>query len=96
MPVARQEDEWDEILIKQFGLGVMEDGHSHKDPKWIVALQGAHWASINAYEQELATDRELAKKMLAIVDEETRLAKLEGQEVIRGRKGKPIRPRWLT
>lgn len=80
------------MLEKRFGI--KEGGRG--EPKWADALQEASQLNLDAYDKDMATDREIARKMIRIVDEETRLALQEGQKVVRGRKGKPIRPRWPT
>lgn len=112
IPIARQEDEWDDILYREVGIRdetgrggevkKVRDRGKHgakggmtKPGGWVSVMLEAHEENWQAYEKDIATDKEIAKKMLAIVDEETRLAKLEGQTVVRGRKGKPIKERWL-
>ncbi|KAF2632246.1 hypothetical protein BU25DRAFT_331967 [Macroventuria anomochaeta] len=84
LPLAKQEDEWDMLMVAQ--LGRREDRI-----KWTDAVNEAEKQNVATYEEELAKDREIAKKMQGIVDEETRLALKEGQEVVRGGKKSPIR-----
>ena len=62
--------------------------------KWADVMSQALEKNVIDWKNDLGTDKAIAKKMLAIVDEETRLAKLEGQTVVRGRKGRPIKSRW--
>lgn len=87
MPLARQEDEWDEILRTSLGI---DDGKGNaKETKWVDVLIQADFENARQYDRALARDREIAKKMLRIVDQETALALAEGQKIIRGRKGRP-------
>ncbi|KZM28442.1 uncharacterized protein EKO05_0001595 [Ascochyta rabiei] len=84
LPLARQEDEWDVLMMAQ--LMFKED-----KVKWTDAVHEAVRQNLALYEGELAQDREIIHKMQRIVDEETELALKEGQEVIRGRRKAPIR-----
>lgn len=84
LPLAKQEDEWDALVAHHSRR--YEDGG-----KWVDAVYDAERENVAVYDAELAQDKEMTRKMLAIVDEETRLALEEGQEVIRGRKKAPIR-----
>jgi hypothetical protein len=72
------------------------DGALQKPVKWADVMLQAFRENMDGYEKEIETDKAIAKKMLAIVDEETRLAKLEGQTTVRGRRGRPIKSRWPT
>lgn len=84
LPLAKQEEEWDALMMAQ--LGKREDG-----VKWTDVVYEAKKQNIASYAEELAKDREIARKMQDIVDRETELALKEGQTVIRGRKKAPIR-----
>ena len=84
LPLAKQEDEWDTLMTAQ--LRKRED-----NIKWTDVVHEAEKQNGAIYEEELAKDKEIIKKMQSIVDEETKLALKEGQEVIRGRKKAPIR-----
>ncbi|KAJ4989982.1 DNA repair protein [Stagonosporopsis vannaccii] len=84
IPLAKQEDEWDMLMAVQ--LRKRED-----EVNWTDVMFEAERRNGAAYEEELARDREMIKRMQGIVDEETRLALKEGEEVIRGRKKAPIR-----
>lgn len=84
LPLAKQEDEWDVLMAAQ--LRKRED-----EVHWTDVMYEAEWQNGAVYEEELAKDRAIIKKMQDIVDEETRLALEEGEEVIRGRKKAPIR-----
>ncbi|KAJ4311908.1 hypothetical protein N0V94_007711 [Neodidymelliopsis sp. IMI 364377] len=84
MPLARQEDEWDNLMTAQ--LKLREDRI-----KWTDAVFEAERHNQALYEEDVARDKEIVRKMQAIVDQETKLALKEGQEVIRGRKKRPIR-----
>ncbi|KAH6615276.1 hypothetical protein C7974DRAFT_367470 [Boeremia exigua] len=83
LPLARQEDEWDALMGSQ-GIEGTEGG-------WADVVVEAERENGMMYEAEMARDREVIRKMQWIVDEETRLALKEGQEVVRGRKKAPIR-----
>ncbi len=83
LPMAKQEDEWDELIAAQ--LWKRED-----TVRWTDAVHEAERKNSELYEKELAKDLRIAKNMQRIVDEETKLALEEGQEVIRGRKKAPI------
>jgi hypothetical protein len=84
MPLARQEDEWDTLMTAH--LKLREDRI-----KWTDAVFEAERHNQALYDEDVARDKEIVKKMQAIVDQETKLALKEGQEVIRGRKKRPIR-----
>ncbi|KAF1951487.1 hypothetical protein CC80DRAFT_207945 [Byssothecium circinans] len=90
LPLGRYEDDWDDILKRECGVG--REGHM----RWADPINEALRESNTAYDKILANDKCITRKMLKIVDEETKLAELEGQKVVRGRKGKPIKSRWLT
>jgi hypothetical protein len=111
LPIGQEEDKWDDILRKECGfnddyerdIGRQPGHHGHdnggvpqRSVKWTDIIRQAIKENEATYAEDLKTDRVIAKKMLDIVDEETRLAKLEGQTVVRGRKRRPIKSRWLT
>ena len=83
-PIAEQEDEWDGMMKE---LGAEREGNG----KWVDVMKAADRENLWAYERDLAADRVRARKMQSIVDEETALALKEGQVVMRGRKGHPLR-----
>lgn len=84
LPLARQEDEWDELILPQ--LRRREDRI-----KWADVVHEAERQNGLIYEAELSRDAMVIQKMQDIVDAETELALKEGREVIRGRKKAPIR-----
>ena len=95
-PIARFEDDWDEILRREFGLVEEgEGGNLKREDMWVYEVKKAEVVNSELYERTMAKDRAIAAQMVRLVDKERALAKKEGQEVVRGRKGKPIRERWL-
>ncbi|KAF2131593.1 hypothetical protein P153DRAFT_394911 [Dothidotthia symphoricarpi CBS 119687] len=84
MPMGRHEDEWDELINEQ--LEGRED-----NVKWVDAIQLSDRENQEAYDKDMANDKELVKKMQRIVDAETELALKEGRTIVRGRKRRPIR-----
>lgn len=97
-PLATYEEEWDQILEMQCGFVEEDEGSvlkRRREDKWQYEVSLAEDANVLKYEKEMATDRKVAAKMVKLIDEETKLAKLEGQKVVRGRKNQPIRDRWL-
>jgi hypothetical protein len=85
LPLARQEDEWDDILERDFGTQVeLEDGKS-----WQSEIHNAIEENAKVYDKQVAMDKQIARKMQDIVDQETALALQEGVKIIRGRKGRP-------
>lgn len=84
LPLAKQEDEWDVLMMAQ--LKLREDR-----VKWTDAVYEAERQNVVTYEEELARDRETARRMQGIVDQETKLVLSEGQTIVRGRAKKPIR-----
>lgn len=83
-PIAEQEDQWDAMMNEQLGI-------KGEEGRWVDVVLEADRENMWAYERSLAADRALARKMQAIVDKETALALQEGEVIIRGRKGRPIR-----
>jgi hypothetical protein len=107
LPIGQEEDKWDDILRKECGFHDEHEQDNGRQPgyngdvpqrsaKWTDIIRQAIKENEATYAEELKTDRVIAKKMLDIVNEELRLAKLEGQTVVRGRKRRPIKSRWLT
>lgn len=95
-PMAKYEDEWDKILQTQCGF--VEEGETAnptREEKWIYEVRKAESTNIQKHDKEMANDRAIAARMIEILDKETELAKQEGQKVVRGRKSRPIRDRWL-
>ncbi|KAF1946131.1 hypothetical protein EJ02DRAFT_336794 [Clathrospora elynae] len=84
LPICKQEDEWDVLINAQ--LRRRED-----TVKWTDAIRLAEQENQDAYERDVQKDREIARKMQRIVDEETEFALKEGQTIVRGRKRHPIR-----
>ncbi|PVI08581.1 hypothetical protein DM02DRAFT_6491 [Periconia macrospinosa] len=91
-PIARQEDAWDDIL--ETNCGVADDIDT--GVRWIDQVDLACRNESKWYEMALAQDRAVARKMAEIVEEETKLAKQEGQRIQKGRRKKPMQERWLV
>lgn len=83
LPLAKQEDEWDELILPQ--LRRRED-----KIKWADEVHLAEKQNGRIYEADLTRDALLIQKMQDIVDAETELVLKEGREVTRGRKKAPI------
>lgn len=83
-PIARGEDEWDDILLRDYGI--VGEGGMEDQVKWMDALELAMGLNRTMWDKAWSKRKEVAAKMLAIVDRETELAKQEGVEVVRGRK----------
>lgn len=79
MEIARGEDDWDRILLAQ---GVADEGGSVKRGKvlWTKEVYESLGYTMNAIEAEGTKNREMAEKMVAIVDKEKELAELERRE----------------
>lgn len=84
IPLAQQEDEWDESVSLQ--LGRFEGG-----TKWADAMHQAERLNAAEYDAEMRADAAIIRKMQRIVDAETEMVLKEGREVITGRKKAPIR-----
>lgn len=79
-----QEDEWDEVLKEEIGFEEGLEGEMRfVDPIVLCVRENE-----KRHEQELAADDRIARQMLGIVVQETKLAIAEGQKVGRGRKGR--------
>lgn len=83
LPLAKQEDEWDELVLPQLRRQADEI-------KWSDAMYEAERLNAAQYEAELAMDAELIRKMQHIVDAETELVLKEGREVTTRRKKAPV------
>ncbi|KAH0036047.1 hypothetical protein KCU78_g1960, partial [Aureobasidium melanogenum] len=79
MEIARGEDDWDRILLAQ---GVADEGGSVKRGKvlWTKEVYESLGYTMNALEAEGTKNREMAEKMVAIVDKEKELAEVERKE----------------
>lgn len=95
VPIARYEDDWDAILAAECGFAEEGDNSGRREDQWLHEVKLAERENMNKYENDMAKDREITKRMVELIDKETELARQEGQEVVRGRKNKPIRDRWL-
>jgi hypothetical protein len=92
LPMAKQEDEWDALIDAQAGKRI--DSHEENGTDrvlWTDAVKLSERENQAAYENDLAKDRELIRKMQRIVDLETELALKEGQTIVRGRGKRPIK-----
>ena len=83
-PLAMQEDDWDEILLRD--SGVVGEGGEQDMVKWMDFPELAMGLNRSWWDRTLAKRHSTAAQMLAIVDRETELAKQEGTEVARGRR----------
>jgi hypothetical protein len=97
IPIAHQEDEWDDLLRQNYG--VTDEGNGNVDEgrevRWADAWYEAKHENVKAYEDDLYSDRRIAKQMQNLVDQETALALEEGQETGRLRnRRKPVKHRW--
>lgn len=82
-PLAKQEDEWDEMLLRDYG--VVGEGGQQDHVKWMDALEFAMALNRSLWDKASLKRKEVAKEMMIIVDRETKLAKQEGTEIVRGR-----------
>jgi len=105
LPIAQAEDDWDDLVIAECGTGaVLDEGAKGiKDSKkagewerelwdgvlWVEEIEKAKATNKKAYVDDMAHGREMAKKMIKIIDQEMVLAKKEGVKVVRGRPGRP-------
>lgn len=96
VPLSNHEDEWDAILERECGLVEKDTTMYGKfDPLWADEVIKAESANRAAHDSDIQKTMWIAKKMTELVDKETELAIQEGQKIVRGRKHKPIRDRWL-
>jgi hypothetical protein len=96
IPLSNHEDEWDAILEEECGFVEGETRkHGTFDPLWVDEMRAAEYASRAAYDKEIKKAAEITARMTRLVEMETELAMQEGQQVVRGRKTKPMRDRWL-
>jgi hypothetical protein len=79
MQIAKGEDEWDRILLAQ---GVKDEGVSKKrgSPSWAKEVYASYGYTLDAIEAEGIKNREMAEKMVAIIDQEKELAEIERKE----------------
>ena len=79
MQIAKGEDEWDRILLAQ---GVKDEGVSEKrgTPSWAKEVYASYGYTIDAIEAEGIKNREMAERMVAIIDKEKELAEMERKE----------------
>jgi hypothetical protein len=89
-PLARQEDQWDDLMERSFDL----PAKMANEPRWLDAVATAQDENNTINQRYLEEDRVIAKKMQDLVKEETKLALSEGRPVQRGRKGRH-RPKKL-
>jgi len=91
IPIGQYEDGWDRMLEKNLGFTDKDD----KETSWVHEMKQALMTNEKESQDETRRERHIASKMIALIDQETKLAIEEGQTVIRGRKNKPIRSRFL-
>ncbi|KAF2447703.1 hypothetical protein P171DRAFT_354440 [Karstenula rhodostoma CBS 690.94] len=95
-PLSNHEDEWDAILERECDF-VEKDTRKYGtfDPLWVDEVIKAESANRAAHDKDVQKTTEIAAKMTELIDKETELALQEGRKIVRGRKIKPIRDRWL-
>ncbi|THV87071.1 hypothetical protein D6D29_01004 [Aureobasidium pullulans] len=85
MEIAKAEDEWDRIL---FARGIKEEsgnevdvfGRRQKRTTWTAAIYEALGQTYKAIEDEGVKNKEMAKRMVGIIDREKELAEVERKE----------------
>lgn len=78
LEIAKCEDEWDRILLAQ---GVQDEGGSEKTGAlWSREVYECYRYTLDAIDAEGAKNREMAEKMVAIIDQEKELAEIERKE----------------
>ncbi|OCK77871.1 hypothetical protein K432DRAFT_445032 [Lepidopterella palustris CBS 459.81] len=75
MPLAKYEEEWDDIVRRELRLGPSSSGVT-----WTSAVEDAMKDNALLVRQRRAKDIEMARKMQDIVDQETELARLEDEK----------------
>lgn len=95
-PLSNHEDEWDAILESECDF--VEEGsrqYGTFDPLWVDEVNVAEYATRVTHDKDMEKTAETTARMIRLVEMETELAIREGQKIVRGRKTKPIRDRWL-
>lgn len=82
-PIARLEDQWDDMVKKL--NGVKKEGDKEL---WVGSVIDARKEEMTKFLDMQQKNREIAAKMQRIVDQEMKLAQKEGVKVVRGRKNK--------
>lgn len=78
LEIAKGEDEWDRILLAQ---GVKDEGGSDKrGALWSREVYECYRYTLDAIDAEGAKNKEMAEKMVAIIDQEKELAEIERKE----------------
>ena len=79
MEIAKGEDEWDRILLAQ---GVKDEGGStdRGHPSWTREVYESLRFTQDAITAEGIKNREMAEKMVAVIDKEKELAEIERKE----------------
>jgi hypothetical protein len=80
MQIAKGEDEWDRILLAQ---GVKDEAGSagrKGNPLWTKEVYESYGFVLSSIEAEGVKNREMAEKMVAIIDKEKELAEIERKE----------------
>ncbi|THY59865.1 hypothetical protein D6C99_01780 [Aureobasidium pullulans] len=85
MEIAKAEDEWDRILFargikEESGNEVDEFGRRQKRTTWTAAIYEALGQTYKAIEDEGVKNKEMAKRMVGIIDREKELAEVERKE----------------
>lgn len=78
LEIAKGEDEWDRILLAQ---GVKDEGGSERRGMlWSREVYECYRYTLDAIDAEGAKNKEMAEKMVAIIDKEKELAEIERKE----------------
>jgi hypothetical protein len=79
MEIAKGEDQWDRILYAQ-GLKDEAGGGKKDNPLWTKVVYDSYGYLINVIEAEGVKNKNMAEKMVAIIDREKELAEIERKE----------------
>jgi len=79
LEIAKGEDEWDRILLAQ---GVQDEGGSEtgRSPLWSREVYECYRYTLDAIDAEGLKNKDMAEKMVAIIDKEKELAEIERKE----------------
>lgn len=78
LEIAKGEDEWDRILLAQ---GVVDEGGSEQRAAlWSREVYECYRYTLDAIDAEGAKNKEMAEKMVAIIDKEKELAEIERKD----------------
>jgi hypothetical protein len=78
--VARAEDEWDRLLRMHAGDGRKEEEEAEREELWVKEVDECLKDTWRAIDEEGRKNREMAEKMVGIIDQEKALAEVERKE----------------